>query len=863
MAANARTSKIAGKAEQYVFCWRLFTWDYTIGNSETASNSVMAVVIKLRENMAESKFDKGEKVSWLQKIVRVIAHAVILAMLGASIAIITYAVQSTPNTRTQGSEELSSISFTRNQLPSIIATITHVYPMLFDLIGKIENYHAKKALRLHLARVLVLYVLNYTTLIKALFEKLDTFREAISTSEIDSVPIEQEMALRLRRQMGGGINRRYSGEASRARRNKTWEMFENHMEQNVRPSLEYQSTSAKHISNPLESTTEFPFITAKIYVTRIKDITDLPHDLENDTLDYNVTNVSETKDELVTEIEKILKNTPLVSLDQVEAISNATKVNETTTIPSIQIIELLSVDFVVLAFTLHCAGSGHFYKAVTNVLEEKLDPKILKWLRYFGSPGVIIPIMIALMLIIYYLVSLVGGLRKANTDLQKQLVHERTEEKKKIFELAGGGLKRKETSFPNTKISTISGHPYQSESKRQKKKSEANRKLEMHVTDVEEKRREPWRQYIGHDNDSYLMCIPNDEFEEIRDLDNIKTPESERKLNVSNVERIKNIHLANNEYCIEYEKDTTGTSLDVIEMAEFAPSDTFGRSGQRLSIAVPIGKNKLLFKDSITEDDTSSINSADHRMSKINISKTPDDVKSLLKNFQSQENLKVSHGVSLASFPTVLSQVNLNSTDVTVVFQSSPVTGTSIPSRSASVKIGGSVTSLEKSDLTASMMSTNNGNYGSSGVSYETELTPENLIQTSDYNLSKRSGFAYVNARSRSSSIHSLNNNPIISELPPAIPKTLNLKPKKGIKNRIETDVDSSNNIDKTATASKKILTFTRPKFLSSFSVKKNDADLKPIMKAENELASSSSRVSGLAPIIIFEDDSPRRIDTI
>lgn len=58
--------------------------------------------------------------------------------------------------------------------------------MIFDLIGRAENYHPRTAHRTHLARVLVLYVLNYMTLIIALFEKLDNIRDAKTIIEDDT-----------------------------------------------------------------------------------------------------------------------------------------------------------------------------------------------------------------------------------------------------------------------------------------------------------------------------------------------------------------------------------------------------------------------------------------------------------------------------------------------------------------------------------------------------------------------------------------------------------------------------------------------------------------------------------------------------
>lgn len=113
MASNASMSKLAGsKAEQYIFNWKLFTgWDYTIGNGETASNTVMAVIIKLRESIAESRVQKQEKFQCVRFSLRVMANMIILAMLGFSIYCISFAVQSSRTV-----EASSNLIFNKNQV---------------------------------------------------------------------------------------------------------------------------------------------------------------------------------------------------------------------------------------------------------------------------------------------------------------------------------------------------------------------------------------------------------------------------------------------------------------------------------------------------------------------------------------------------------------------------------------------------------------------------------------------------------------------------------------------------------------------------------------------------------------------------
>ncbi|TKR80172.1 hypothetical protein L596_014290 [Steinernema carpocapsae] len=692
MASNARMSKMAGsKAEQYIFNWKVFTgWDYTIGNSETAGNTIMAMIIKLRESIAESRVDQNQKFRCLQFTLRVFANAVILGMLAFSIYCISFAVQSSKTVEATGN------LFTKNQVPTVVATITHVFPMIFDLIGKLENYHPRTALRAHLTRVLVLYVLNYMTLIIALFEKLDNIRDATRQEEMGYIE-------RAKRQMGGrnpNIERTlpYASRSFDTREDfeefitKASKMFEsttvtpqprtttppgksrllgegftvhqqfgpvgvNHpkilnrngtlppgrrkfearklgpptlrlftpppteppVEKTIKVHQEYgpewdqknrkkppkfeKMIPMKTSTTTTSTTTRAPTTTSTETSTAAKggvtytmmeddsgeggseedgderkkggqdpteqimiaapdvlleepslqeNITDLEWKFLNMTKNQNSSLVHMgdsarvTTDDSVNYNDNICWETmigqeivKLVTMDLYITIASILLIDffrgiwvkycsswwcwdlETTfpeygefkvaenvlhiinnqgmiwlgfffapLLPAINNVKLIILMYlrgwavmtcnvpareifrasrssnfylmILLLWLLLCtlpvgyviaskrpstvcgpfAGYKQFYQVFTDVVKARVDHKVLGWLTYMISPGVIIPVLLVLMLIIYFLVSLVRGLREANTDLQAQLLHERTEEKKKIFELAGGNKKK-------------------------------------------------------------------------------------------------------------------------------------------------------------------------------------------------------------------------------------------------------------------------------------------------------------------------------------------------------------------------------------------------------------------------------------
>ena len=60
----------------------------------------------------------------------------------------------------------------RNEITIVMSLISFIFPMLFEILGLIEYYHPRMQLRLQLARIMSLNLLNLLSLIWALFEKV-------------------------------------------------------------------------------------------------------------------------------------------------------------------------------------------------------------------------------------------------------------------------------------------------------------------------------------------------------------------------------------------------------------------------------------------------------------------------------------------------------------------------------------------------------------------------------------------------------------------------------------------------------------------------------------------------------------------
>ncbi|XP_050312328.1 transmembrane channel-like protein isoform X2 [Anthonomus grandis grandis] len=167
MAENSRMSKLSEKDDECIFSWKLFTaWDYMIGNAETAHNRVASIVMGFKEALLEEAEKKRESRKWKVIGIRVLVNTLVICLFCCSAwAVVLVVKRSTEPGAT-------STVWRRNETTVVITLVTSVFPMMFEVLGMVEQYHPRKQLRVQLARIMVLNLLNLYSLVISQFDKI-------------------------------------------------------------------------------------------------------------------------------------------------------------------------------------------------------------------------------------------------------------------------------------------------------------------------------------------------------------------------------------------------------------------------------------------------------------------------------------------------------------------------------------------------------------------------------------------------------------------------------------------------------------------------------------------------------------------
>ncbi|XP_062418393.1 transmembrane channel-like protein 1 isoform X4 [Pungitius pungitius] len=202
MARNANESGV-GDDNSFNFTWRMFTsWDYLIGNPETADNkfasittsfkvsvagrvqwpmpctphpSVSGVLLPPQEAILEEQESQKDDNIHLTRFLRVLANFLVLCCLAGSGYLIYFVVRRSQKFALDGLE--NHTWWERNEVNMVMSLLGMFCPMLFDVISALENYHPRVALQWQLGRIFALFLGNLYTFIIALMDEINLKRE--------------------------------------------------------------------------------------------------------------------------------------------------------------------------------------------------------------------------------------------------------------------------------------------------------------------------------------------------------------------------------------------------------------------------------------------------------------------------------------------------------------------------------------------------------------------------------------------------------------------------------------------------------------------------------------------------------------
>ncbi|XP_069502691.1 transmembrane channel-like protein 2 [Ambystoma mexicanum] len=170
MASNANESTGEGDDGNYNFSFKMFTsWDYLIGNPETADNKFASITTSFKESIVDEEESHKDENIHLTRFLRVLANVLIICCLCGSGYLIYFVVK-----RSQTFSKMQNVGwYERNEVEIVMSLLGMFCPPLFETIANMEEYHPRVALKWQLGRIFALFLGNLYTFLLALMDDVN------------------------------------------------------------------------------------------------------------------------------------------------------------------------------------------------------------------------------------------------------------------------------------------------------------------------------------------------------------------------------------------------------------------------------------------------------------------------------------------------------------------------------------------------------------------------------------------------------------------------------------------------------------------------------------------------------------------
>ncbi|XP_060924765.1 transmembrane channel-like protein 3 [Limanda limanda] len=501
MAKNSRLSLASASDENFTFCWRVFcAWDYLIGNPEAAESKGAAIVNNIREAIVEEQEKKKDTSLAVLISLRILANILVLLSLAGSIYIIYFVVDRSQKLE-QEKPELTL--WEKNEVSVVVSLITMIAPSAFELVAQLEMYHPRTSLRFQLARVLVLYLGNLYSLIIALLDKVNSMSSAVQVStgnwsdsssflatisqpEIDSLStLVSEISLsehrnstlatiatvlevtNSSRSVSGTVPNRTAlfERNTRSQQDPCWETY---------VGQEMLKLSIIDMIFTVASILLIDFIRGLV-VRYLSDC--CCWDLESKFPEYGEFKIAENVLHLIYNQGMIWMGaffSPCLPAFNVLKLIGLMYLRSwavlTCNVPHQQVFRasrsnnfylamLLFMLFLCMLPTIfaivryrpsqHCgpfSGQEKIYDIISDTVASDFPLWFSNVMNYVTSPVVVLPALLLLFMLIYYLQAIARSLKFTNNQLRMQLQTERTDDKKKVFQMAAARLQAPEAA---------------------------------------------------------------------------------------------------------------------------------------------------------------------------------------------------------------------------------------------------------------------------------------------------------------------------------------------------------------------------------------------------------------------------------